>query len=248
VNGRSTSTAQLHVGQIVSVRGGVTAAGNSGIASRINFTADVQGPVTKIDNAARSLEVLGQTVLTTPGTIFGAGAGGSGLSGLKTGTNVEISAFPAAGGKLVASRIDVTAHAPEQQVRGPIEQLDVVAHKFRINDLTVDYRGVPLALGLSNGAWATIVGVASNDGSELYATQIRMAAAVGRPGEQGRIEGLITAYESDSAFAVNSLRIITSSQTHFILHGHPLAQNARVSVQGSFDLTGALVAAKVQAQ
>jgi hypothetical protein len=248
VNGRSASRAQLHVGQIVSVHGGVNAAGNSGLASIINFTADVAGPVTKINGAGQSLEVLGQTVLTTPKTIFGPGASGSGLSGLTTGTNVEVSAFPAADGKLVASRIDVTAHAPEQQVRGPIEQLNVVAHTFRINNLSVDYRDVPLALELGNGVRATVVGVASNDGSELYATQIQMAEAAGLPGEQGRVEGLITAYDSNGAFAVDSLRIVTNSQTHFILHGHSLADNVRVSVQGSFDLTGALVATKVQVQ
>jgi hypothetical protein len=247
VDGQSASEAQLQVGQIVTVTGTLESNDTAGTASVVSFTGNAEGPISQIDVANHYFVVLGQIVIVTGDTTFGVGLTPGGLGALRNGTTVIVSAFANAAGDLVASRIDSKLSGPAEQVGGQIHGLDTNARTFRINSLTIDYSGIAAIGSLTDGVTATVQGVESSTDGVLYATQVQVASgSIGSPNELGKIEGLITTFNSASDFTVGSQRVSTTPDTHFVLHGQSLGENVGVSVQGSFNTSGALVAKSVQ--
>ena len=61
---------ELKVGQVVTVRGTLNAAGTNGTADSVEFDNSVEGPIASIDLATGSFVVLGQTVLVSADTGF----------------------------------------------------------------------------------------------------------------------------------------------------------------------------------
>jgi hypothetical protein len=81
----------------------------------------------------------------------------------------------------------------------------------------------------------------------LYATELQLSGkSAGAPGSAGKLEGLIAIFNSPQDFAVGYQHVSTNSDTKFVLHGKSLQSNIGVSVQGTFDGSGTLVAQKVQ--
>jgi hypothetical protein len=247
VDDQSASEAQLQVGQIVTVQGTINANRASGTASVVSFTGDVEGPVAEVDAPSNSFVVLGQTIRVTDETIYGASLQAAGIGGLTVGATVEVSAFADASGDLVASLVDLKVTGSVEQVKGQVQSLDTDARTFRINALTINYSGVVPTGLLANGTTAIVQGVGMSPDGGLYATRVRVAGkSAGTANELGQIEGLITNFTSVTDFSVGNQRVLTSSDTHFVLHGQTLGPDVGVKVQGSFDSSGALVAKKVQ--
>ena len=67
------SESDLAVSHVITVRGTVNANGTSGTSSTFFFDGSVKGTVESIDLAARSLVLLGQTLLVGPDTSFDDG-------------------------------------------------------------------------------------------------------------------------------------------------------------------------------
>lgn len=249
IDGEPGSESRLRIGQVVTVEGLVNAAGTAGDATDVTFSSDVRGPIAQVNLADGSLVILGQRIRILSDTILD-GLPLGGILGLVPGIQVRVSGFPNAAGELVASRIDlVLGGSSNARVKGVVQGLDTAAHTFRVNSQTVSYNGVTPVGTLANGSTVSVGGSIPSGQTSLQATQVEVISGLGGgEDELGRIEGLITAFNSASDFAIGAQRIATDSSTQFILHGQALGPNLAVDVQGAFNAAGVLVARKVQAR
>jgi hypothetical protein len=192
--------------------------------------------------------VLGQTVRVSGSTLFDDTILPASITSLKVGNIVEISGFPNAAGEIVASRIQLQAGGSAFEVKGIVQSLDMSAHTFHVNTLTVDYSGIAPSGSLANGATVKVTGTMLNAAGALVATRVDVLQGFGgTANEPGEIEGLITTFTSNADFVINGQRVTTNASTQFMLNGVTLAVNVRVEVDGSFDASGVLVAKSVQA-
>ena len=239
---------QLLVGEVVTVTGTVNADGKTGTATQVTFSGDVAGPITGIDIAGGTFVVLGQTVRVSGSTLFDDTILPASITSLKVGNIVEISGFPNAAGEIVASRIQLQAGGSAFEVKGIVQSLDMSAHTFHVNTLTVDYSGIAPSGSLANGATVKVTGTMLNAAGALVATRVDVLQGFGgTANEPGEIEGLITTFTSNADFVINGQRVTTNASTQFMPNGVTLAVNVRVEVDGSFDASGVLVAKSVQA-
>jgi len=132
--------AQLHAGQVVTIKGSVNDDGVTGTATEVSFDGDVRGPVAQIDLTNNTAVILGQTVRVTGSTLFDDSFQPGDLTSLQNGSVfVEVSGFSNGAGEIMASRVDLKSAGSNLQVKGAIQALNTTAHTFRINALTVDY-------------------------------------------------------------------------------------------------------------
>jgi len=251
INGQPGTEAQLHVGEVVTVRGVIASGGKTGDAQSISFDDNVTGPITSIDLPGNSLVVLGQTVRTDGTTTFdNSSIQPPELGSLAVGDIVEVSGFVDANGAVVATRIERRSGSAIE-VSGTIENLDTNAKRFQVNALIVDYSTAQLSGGSpSNGACVEAKGDSAGfSGGVLTASRVEVEGCQPNvtSGDHGEIEGLITAVRSTSDFDVAGQRVATTAATQFS-GGTPanLAANARVEVEGTFDAAGTLVASKLE--
>jgi len=73
-----------------------------------------------------------------------------------------------------------------------------------------------------------------------------LGALVVAANDNGRLEGLITAFTSNSDFAVGGQRVTTDSTTVFDLGGATLGVDVPVRVRGTFNASGVLAATRVE--
>ena len=71
INGQPGSEADLQLGQVVTVRGGLAPSGVAGTAETVVIEINAKGPIDSIDAEENSLVVLGQRVLVDNTTQFG---------------------------------------------------------------------------------------------------------------------------------------------------------------------------------
>ena len=239
---------QLLVGQVVTVVGSVNSDGTTGTATQVTSSGDVAGPITQIDAVGGTFVVLGQTVRVSGSTLFDDNIQPASIAGLQVGNIVEVSGFPNAAGEVVASRIQREAAGSALEVKGIVLSLDMTAHTFHVNTLTVDYSAITPSGSLANGAIVKVSGTLLNAAGALVATRVDVLPGFGATAnDEGEIEGLITTFTSNSDFVVNGQRVTTNANTQFILDGATLAVDVLVEVDGSFDASGVLVAKSVQA-
>lgn len=124
---------ELKDGMIVTVKGMIDDANKIGIAARVEFADNLEGPVSSIDLTANTLTVLGQTVLVTPTTVF---EDTTDLTTLAVNNIVEVSGFADATGAIQATRIELKLAAPVAatpiEVKGNAANLDTTAKTFTI--------------------------------------------------------------------------------------------------------------------
>lgn len=252
VNGKAATESDLKLGMVVTIHG--SNGSTTGKAIAIEFDHDAQGPVGNVDVANNWLEVMGQTVVVDNMTVFD----GTTLDTIAVGNVIEVSGWPDANNLIHATRIEfkktaMTAGVDEIEVEGTIANLDSNAQTFTIGDLTVSYggaTGLPGA-GLSNGQFVKITSTQGvNASDQLVATNIKVKdTSTGTQNERLEVQGLITNFNSASDFTVNNQKVQTNSSTQYE-NGTPadLALNAKVTVRGTLDASGVLVADRVSIQ
>jgi len=246
IDGHAGTHGQIHKGDVVSLLATTAADGSEASASQITVSGSVQGKVSSVDAPAATLFVLGQTVHVTSQTVFGASLRASGLSGLQSGSTVEVGGFADSAGELVATRIEPKGQSNLSRVVGSIRSLDPARHSFYVNALKIDYGRAEVDLVLTDSVPVSVQGVSFAADGSLVASQVRSSApAAGLPGSVGRVQGLITDYPSSAYFEVDGQRVIVNSQTRLALPV-PLALDVAVEVAGTFDTGGVLVAESVQ--
>jgi Domain of unknown function (DUF5666) len=247
IDNSAGTEAQLHAGQIVTIKGTVNADGVTGTASEVTFSGDVQGPAVQIDLTDNTFVVLGQSVRVTGSTLFDPAIQPADLTGVQTGTVVEVSGFEDASGDLVASRVDLKTPGSNLRAKGTVEALDTASHTFRINSLLIDYSASFVPATLANGSLVEVQGTTLAASGELLANDLEVLPGLGAAANQHLdVEGIITTFTSASDFVVQGQHVVTDANTQLVLHGVTLGVNVVVDVQGSVNASGMLLAKKVE--
>jgi hypothetical protein len=247
IDGQAGTESQLAIGEIVTVTGTLNADHTTGAATQVTFSGSVLGPVTDTTVPANSFVELGQTVLVTSSTVFDPNIQPPQIAGIKAGDQLEVSGFPNSSGQIVASRIQIASAGAALRVEGLVQALNTGTSVFQVNALAVDYSAATVHGTLANGSLVDV------EGSSLNATGALMAATVtvvppGAPNSRAEVEGVITTFTSNTDFVINgTVHVLGSASTQFELNGITLAVDVRVEVEGTYDASGNLDAASVEA-
>jgi hypothetical protein len=107
VNGMPAAAEALALGQTVAVR--AVGAGAEARARRIAVLDAAAGPVTAVDRAAGTVQIVGQSVRPGASTVFGPGLTRDAVRGASAGDTLRVSGLRTAEGVVVATRIDRAA-------------------------------------------------------------------------------------------------------------------------------------------
>lgn len=246
-NGGSQSL--LRVGQQVTIEWDSLDDGATRRAQVVTYDDTLEGPIGAIDPATQSLMVLGQVVIVDAATSFDDEISPRDLTGLAVDDLVEISGLIDANGAIRATRIDFSEETDDFEVRGVVESLDTVDRTFVINGLTVDYLDVINPPALTNGDFVEAEGD-TFDAGILIVTKLEIeddGISGADDGDDGEVEGYVTAFSSATNFAVSGVPVTTNAQTTYEdgVVGD-LAVNVKVEVEGEVNTSGVLVARKVE--
>lgn len=248
-DGQSMSGSAVKLGVMLQVNAGKLDVTNAtAVAQSLVVVRELVGPVTAVNVAASTVQVLGQTVLVNANTVFDNSLG-AGLQALTVGKLIEVHGMAdATSGNITATRIEAqTAAVAFFSLRGTVAALNTSSKTFKIGAALISYAelaaaDVPstLADGLvvrvklktvqANGAWV--------------ATALRTGKRAPEAAQDARVEGAITAFTSTSSFEVNGLKV-DASKASFPSGSAGIVLGAKVEVYGSV-VAGVLVATQVK--
>jgi hypothetical protein len=250
-DGINTSQDDLSVGHHVVVKGTIDDDNSNAVATSVDFSDNVEGPVSSVNTVANTIVVLGQTVQLGPETSIDDSCPAT-IDGLLSVAAVEVSGLVDASGLIAATRIECKSVLGEMEVTGTVSSLNSSAMTFQINALVVDYSAAAMDNfpgTITDGDPVEAKGVTLGASGELIATRVEFKGALfdDNAGNHAEIEGFITSFDSTTAFAVNGIPVTTNSSTSFEGgSSSDLGQNLKVEVEGEFDAEGNLVATKVE--
>lgn len=244
--------ADLDVGHIVTVTGRVDDRTGRGTAERIDYRADVLGPISSLDAAAGTFIVLGQVVRIDATTSF---AGGAEVGTLQVNAVVEVCGFRNAAGEIVATRIELRgAGVVEFEVRGRVSNLDTAARRFQLAMLVVDYSRAMLE-GFASGEpragdFVEVHASGIGAGGELLATRVeREEEPVAGGDVRIVVEGLITGIVSPFEIEIDGRLVVIGPNTVIEFEGDVRIEfglDVRIEVEGTLDVQGRLIAIKLR--
>lgn len=249
------TASDLRIGMIVSIGGTVDSATGAATASGISFMDDAEGPISSIDSAAGSFIVLGRTVFVGELTVFENAA----FENLQVGHVVEVSGLWQSQQQIQAAFVRRVANefmaGMTMQVKGEISDLDIGQQQFRIGTQLCDYSAAMLELGgadIANGMYVQVSSTAMIQNSLMEADMVQ---ARDRDRDRYRmcageclyeLVGYVTAFVSSTEFEVDGQAVTTTSSTVYV-NGtvDTLALDVKVSVDGTVDEAGVLVADRI---
>jgi hypothetical protein len=251
----------LRIGMVVTVSAVVE--GSSGIASRVVYDSEVEGPVSRLSDEAgglaKSFSVLGLNVLVDiADTEFDDGeAPGFSFATMANGDVVEISGFFDGSNVLNATYIkkigDFQVGTSEAEIKGrPDAGTDAGAgDSFTIDGVTVN---ILAAADLSevtgervtDSMFVEIEGRLTNDNPPtIDALRIEQEEeGLDEDAGEAELEGLVSSFVDDSNFTVAGQRV-DASDAEFKPAGLVLSDGLRVEVEGAVE-GGILKAGKVE--
>lgn len=229
------------VGEVVTVKGAVSADGKTGTADEVVYESLLTGTVS--DATPEFIRVLGQDVLIDGKTVL---VGFNNPESLND-KFVEVSGLPTADGAIRATIIKlISAQATGGEIRGIITAVGS-GDTFSIGDLVVEYTDFP--------AGSPEVGLAVEveieqviDPDRVLAGQIELIDMEDyQEGTNLEFEGIISVFNSVSDFEIAGYRVITDGFTEFEDGtAADLGVDVRVEVKGRVDATGAIQASKIE--
>jgi hypothetical protein len=216
-DGRLADAAALKLGMRVEIAGGAVSddgTGRRAVATAIRFGSELIGPVSAIDAAAKSLVVLGQTVLVLDTTVIDDRLVG-GFAAIAVGAVLEVHGTrDASTGAITATRIEPSVAAAGFKLRGAVANLDQTARTFTIGATLISYASVTsLPANLASGLLVRVRLQTTPVAGAFVATRIEAAAPHVEDANEAEIEGSITAFTSSAAFSVNGIPIDASNAT-----------------------------------
>ena len=235
--GAAANSSALRLGMRVEIEGAAVSDDGTGAraeAKEIRFGSELVGTVSAVNAGAKSLVVLGQTVVVLDTTVIDNRLVG-GFAAITVGSVVEVHGIrDATTGAITATRIEPSAAAAGLKVRGPISALDSTAKTFTIGGTLISYASVTLApAALANGMIVRVrLQSSAPVAGALVATRIDGAAPRVDDANEAEIEGAITAFTSTASFSVNGMAVDASKAT-FPNGTAGLALGAQVEVHGT---------------
>jgi hypothetical protein len=250
-DGKSARQNELRVGQVVHISGHIDPRNGHAVANWIRQHNNLEGPITAVDAVAQTFVVLAHTVKVTADTSFDDSI--TSFADLTVGLQVEVNGLPDADGNLIATRVEKrTAGETSLEVLGKIADLDTTTHRFKLDQLVVDYTAATLRdftrTGIANGLFVEVKGNSLDAGGALLATSVELHDFE-HLGDafQRELEGLVTRFVSATDFDVSGHPVTTTPTTTF--EGGTaadLALNTKVEAEGTIDANGVLVATKIE--
>jgi hypothetical protein len=200
------------------------------------------GPVEGVNLAASTVQVLGQTVAVTAGTVFDTTLAG-GLGAWPPGTVVAVHGqADSAGARVVATRIESRPGAAGYLVRGPLATVDRTTRRLVIGQLSVvapEAVALPDALNAGDIVRIKLSPVHAN--GPWTATALRLDGSRVPDRTNIEIEGHVSAFVSPQQFSVDGVAVDAAAAT---AQGGMLALGVRVEVEGRSS-AGVIVARRV---
>ncbi len=251
----------LDLGMVVTVTGTINEDGTTGTAESIVFEDNLEGPIAGDDDVAKTIIVLGQTVVWDSSTIC---ENSSSLTidcaSLLVDNLVEVSGFTATEGIIQATRIEIKDQdfnpaEDEVEIKGTIGSLDTTAKTFLIGSQLIDYsaaiidNSVPNST-LTNGMFVEVEGQLNADVLEATKVELEDDNLDIAEDDEVEIEGLVDTFDSctgsDCIFTVNGQPVQTSSATEFKNgSSSDIGVGVRLEVEGTVDANGVLIAREV---
>ena len=246
--------ADLHVGDVIEVKGHHDASTGKDVAEQIQLHSNVQGPLQSVDAAALALVVMGQPVTVSAATSFGDGITPASIAGIGVGDILRVSGMPAADGSIQATRIERKPAGSPLRVIGNATGVDGTAKTLHVNTLLVDLSKAALsdfpAGGPKDGDLVLAGGSTLDSGGVLQATRLELRSGKELKGDakgESELEGLVTRFASVTDFDVAGRPVATTASTVFSGGAAAdLALDLRVEAEGSTDANGVLVATRVR--
>jgi hypothetical protein len=250
-DGNASSSEELKLGMNVEVEGGATSDDGKGPraeARQIRHGAEIRGPVSAIDVAARTLVVLGQTVRVPDGTVIDERLAG-GVAGIAVGTVLEVHGrLDAATGIYTATRLAPRPEAEGYRIRGIVSSLDATARTFAIGAATISYAGiVPAPSALANGSRVKVRLSTVPVAGVWIATRLDDGSHRPDDADEVELEGTITAFTSATSFSVNGIAVDASHAEFKEGTSAALALGVRVEVKGRA-VEGVVVASRISVE
>ena len=249
-DGNASSSEALKLGMSVEVEGGATSDDGKGPradARQIRHGAEIVGPVSAIDVAARSLLVLGQTVRVPDGTVIDERLAG-GFAGIAIGTVLEVHGrLDAATGVYTATRLSPRPEAEGFRIRGIVSSLDAAAKTFAIGGATISYAGIVPAPTLANGARVKVRLSTVPVAGVWIATRLDDGSHRPDDADEVELEGTITAFASAASFSVNGIPVDASHAEFKEGTSAALALGVRVEVKGRA-VEGVVIASRISVE
>lgn len=251
--GDAAVLSNLAVGKVVTVEGSIPS-GSQGVATRVYFNDNVEGPlqnISVIDARTSELTVLGQTVIATVDTQFV----NTTLGTLAINNQLEISGLVTANGTIQATfiekKLDAFVSGGAVEVEGVVSNLNTSAQTFTIAAVNVSYASGTdlsgLTTALTNGISVEVKGIFT--GGVLLASSIEAEDNLYISGSTQwlEIEGIVSSILSSTDFVLsNSQTVRTTASTHY--EGGTAADvvaGARIEVEGSLS-GGLLIASEIK--
>lgn len=211
-------------------------------AQTIHVEEVLIGPVATVDSTTQTVQVLGQTVTVTAGTVFEASLGG-GLAALRAGAVVAVyGQMDSAGSRVVATRIEPRSSVSRFVVRGQVRSLDRTAQRLGVGTLVVSLSELgPLPTTLAPGSSVRLKLQTAAVANVWLATDLRLDGLVLPDRSNVELEGRVTAFTSTQHFSVDGVPVDATAASST---GGAVVLGARVEVEGS-STNGLLVARRV---
>ena len=246
VDGHASSQAQVRVGDVVTAYGHAGNGDNPDVIERLILNHAVRATVESVDAANGTFSAAGQTIHVNAQTALDPTLTLIGLSALIPGAKVQVSGWADSTGDIIASRVDVLALAAATEVSGQVSSLDSARHRFKLNQLTVDFSRAVVEGVLQEGSEVIVGGSTFDNTGTLVARQVQLVRPLQvSAGQTGRLDGIVTSLTSATNFEIGGQPVQVTSATKLNLQG-TVTLNARLRVDGLFDNSGVLIADKLQ--
>lgn len=246
IRGELSEETALDVGDYVVVVGEVDGEGD-GVAKEVYYQPRVTGPIESLDVNLNRMEVMGHTIQLMEDTTYSSDILPRNIEGFQIGNRVTISGSADADDMIRASRIELNDLAP-YEVLGAVESIDLIAQTFKVDQVTVDYSGVPgAASDLQEGKIVAVWGE-ELDGKTLQAFDINfdMDLRLLRGVDSIELTGFVRNLRQ-GGFDIDSLPITVTDDTEFVGGDRDsLEDNVKVRIDGELGPDTTLVATQVE--
>lgn len=237
----------LRLGMTVKVTGPVNADFSSGVARRIESSADLRGAVASVDPVQGSFVIEGTTVQTDASTVW---ADLPGLAGVHPGATLQVWGLPGAPGTLRATRIEQSTQTLPI-LTGTVQGLTSGLGLFTVGNLLVNYTTALLTGGLDLGTLINGDLVRVRAGPSLLPGIL--SASVIEPwnplpstaGTLVHVAGVVSNYNGPNSFSILGTQVDGSAATISAESGSVLGNGARVVVDGAI-ANGRLQASRIR--
>ena len=249
-DGSASSKDNLKLGMTAEVHGGAISDDGTGpkaAATDITFGAALVGPVAALDATAKSLVVLGQTVLVLDTTVFDERLVG-GFTGITVGMLVEVhGTLDPTTGIYTATRVESTMALAGYKIRGIVANLDTTAKTFTMGGTLISYAGVTsVPPDLANGLLLAVRLQTAQVAGAWVATRLGAGAPKMEDADEADLKGAITAFTSTTQFSVNGIPV-DATNAQFEGGSAGIVLGAQVEVKGTSS-NGVVIAKEVSVE